>query len=321
MEAPIVFVSHASEDKERFVLDFATKLRSEHGVNALVDRWEILPGDSLVDKIFEEGIGQAEAVIVVVSEYSVDKPWVREELNTATVRRIEGASKLIPVVIGEVDDAQIPQSLKSVVWEPIRDLDNYEPGLNRIVRAIYGGHSDKPPIGEAPAYTQSTVNNIPGLSETDNLVLKLCCEEIIQRNQTSLRFKPNEIYEAVEPLDIDEEGALESLQILDSRGYISASRTIGSTIYNFGVSNYGFDQYLQLIIDDYDLLVRSVGLQIVNFDQRTSKEIAESLEQPEVIVEHVLGIFHDRRFVHLVKANISSAQILDVSPELKRWLQ
>lgn len=321
MEAPKVFVSHASEDKERFVLDFATKLRSEHGVNALVDRWEILPGDSLVDKIFEEGIGQAEAVIVVVSEYSVDKPWVREELNTATVRRIEGASKLIPVVIGAVDDAQIPQSLKNVVWEPIRDLNNYEPELNRIVRAVYGQRSDKPPIGEAPAYTQSNANNIPELSDTDNLVLRLCCEEIIQRNQTPLRFKPNEIYEAVEPLGVDKDGALESLQILDSRGHINASHTIGSTIYNFGVSNYGFDRYLQLNINDYDLLVRSVGLQIVNYDQRTSREIAESLEQPEVIVEHVLGLFHERQFIHSKKANIGPSQILNISPELKRWLE
>ena len=49
---PKVFASHASEDKERFVLDFATKLRSK-GIDTWVDRWEINPGDSLVDKIFE----------------------------------------------------------------------------------------------------------------------------------------------------------------------------------------------------------------------------------------------------------------------------
>lgn len=321
MEAPIVFVSHASEDKDRFVIDFATKLRSEYGVDALVDRWEIFPGDSLVDKIFEEGIGQSEAVIVVVSEHSVDKPWVREELNAATVRRIEGASKLIPVVIGQVDDFQIPQSLKNVVWERVRDLDNYEPELNRIVRAIYGGHSEKPPIGEAPAYTHSIVNDIPGLSETDNLVLKLCCEELIQRDQSPLQFHPGEIYESVEPLGVDSDGAFESLQILDSRGYIRATRTISSAIYSFRVTDYGFDQYLQISVDDYDSSVRSVGLQIVNYDQRSSKDIAESLEQPEVIVEHVLGLFHDRQFIHWVKGNIGPSQILNVSPELKRWLQ
>src|SRR5712691_12860113 len=57
---PKVFLSHASEDKE-FVLDFASRLR-RRGVDVWLDRWEILPGDSFVDKIFDEGLAQAKAV-------------------------------------------------------------------------------------------------------------------------------------------------------------------------------------------------------------------------------------------------------------------
>lgn len=40
------------------------------------------PGDSLVDKIVEEGLKEAGTVIVVLSKASVQKPWVREELHT-----------------------------------------------------------------------------------------------------------------------------------------------------------------------------------------------------------------------------------------------
>lgn len=58
---PRVFVSHASEDKERFVNGFATRLRA-NGVDAWLDKWEMLPGDSLVGKIFEEGLKDAQAV-------------------------------------------------------------------------------------------------------------------------------------------------------------------------------------------------------------------------------------------------------------------
>lgn len=65
---PKVFVSHASEDKNRFVLSFAKRLR-EKGIDAWLDRWEMAPGDSLVRKIFEEGLKEANAVIVVVSQY------------------------------------------------------------------------------------------------------------------------------------------------------------------------------------------------------------------------------------------------------------
>ncbi|HFT7679416.1 TPA: toll/interleukin-1 receptor domain-containing protein, partial [Citrobacter braakii] len=79
MAAPKVFVSHASEDKDRFVMAFAERLRA-NGVDAWVDKWEIQVGDSLVRKIFSEGLAECSAIIVVLSNYSVNKPWVREEL-------------------------------------------------------------------------------------------------------------------------------------------------------------------------------------------------------------------------------------------------
>ncbi len=79
---PKVFISHASEDKQRFVVNFAKQLR-DNGVDAWLDQWEMKPGDSLVDKIFEEGLKEASAVIIVLSTNSVRKPWVLEELNTS----------------------------------------------------------------------------------------------------------------------------------------------------------------------------------------------------------------------------------------------
>lgn len=92
--APRAFVSHASEDKQRFVIDFATKLRAA-GIDAWLDRWEMRPGDSLVRRIFDEGIGTADSFIIVLSANSIDKPWVREELDAGVVRRIEDDCRLI----------------------------------------------------------------------------------------------------------------------------------------------------------------------------------------------------------------------------------
>ncbi len=34
----------------------------------------MLSGDSLIDKIFEEGLKEANAVIIVVSKFSIEKP-------------------------------------------------------------------------------------------------------------------------------------------------------------------------------------------------------------------------------------------------------
>ncbi len=50
---PKVFLSHASEDKERFVLDFARKLR-ESGVDVWLDRWEMLPGVKGREKMYQK---------------------------------------------------------------------------------------------------------------------------------------------------------------------------------------------------------------------------------------------------------------------------
>jgi hypothetical protein len=137
-----VFISHASEDKDRFVLEFARRLR-EQGIDAWVDIWEMLPGDSLVDKVFNEGIKNARAMIVVLSEFSVEKPWVREELNLGFINRLSGRCKVIPVVI---DNCIVPEALRSTIWQKISNLDDYEREFNRILDAIYG-RTNKPPLG------------------------------------------------------------------------------------------------------------------------------------------------------------------------------
>jgi hypothetical protein len=107
-----------------------------------------VPGDSIVDRVFEQGLKDAEAVIVVVSASSVVKPWVREELNAGVVKKIEGHCKLIPVII---DDCSIPEALKTTVWQTIRDLENYDAELDRIVWAILDDRS-RPLVGATPAY-------------------------------------------------------------------------------------------------------------------------------------------------------------------------
>ena len=112
MSPPKVLVSYASEDNSRFVVDFARRLR-ENGVDAWLDQWEMSPADSLVDKLFEEGLKDARTVIVVLSKSSVQKPWVREELNASVVNRISRGTRRIPVVI---DDREVPESLRSTVW-------------------------------------------------------------------------------------------------------------------------------------------------------------------------------------------------------------
>lgn len=165
---PKVFISHASDDKERFVLGFAAKLR-ESGIDAWLDKWEMLPGDSLVEKIFDEGLKGARAVIIVLSRYSVRKPWIKEELNASIVKKIAKGTKIIPVII---DDCEVPESLKSTVWEKVNNIYSYQESLDRIIASIFD-KVQKPDIGPVPFYARQQLFQIQGLNQSDNLVLKL----------------------------------------------------------------------------------------------------------------------------------------------------
>ena len=64
-----VFISHAKEDKPRFVLKFCERLLAE-GIDTWLDEWEILPGDIVIDKIFNEGLKKSKVVVIFVSDIS-----------------------------------------------------------------------------------------------------------------------------------------------------------------------------------------------------------------------------------------------------------
>jgi hypothetical protein len=318
-ENPRVFVSHASEDKERFVLEFATRLRSK-GVDAWVDRWEMLPGDSLVTKIFEEGIKDAQAMIVVISEHSIGKKWVRAELNAGVVNQIEQASRLIPVIIGNVNESEIPQSLKDTLWERITDLDNYDTEFQSIMRSIYGLR-EKPELGDPPAYTRMTIDTIPGLDDVDTLILKICCEAQLKQESLSDILKPQTIFEQAEKMEIQQDEVLETLQVLDGRGYVKLTVSAERNLLALRPTNYGFGEYARTYMPDYDSAFRTVALDLVNNDRNDSRHVVQTLGMPAVLVEHVLNEFETRGYIGMQTLGSGVIYIHTVSPELKRWLR
>jgi len=210
---PKAFICHASEDKDRFARDFATKLRGK-GVDAWFADWEVAIGESIVKKVFDEGIQESKVFVVVLSQFSVTKPWVREELDIGVIRKINDGSKIIPVVI---DDCEIPTALQATHWIRINDLNSYDAELDRIVMSIYG-HSNKPPLGDAPGYTETSLDVVPGLTPVDSLVLKLSLEIAIEQGHAK-HIDVSKLVERAKSLDIPEEEVLESLEVLDRNGY------------------------------------------------------------------------------------------------------
>jgi hypothetical protein len=309
--APKVFLSHASEDKARFVIPFATSLRAK-GIDVWLDKWEILPGDSLVDKLFEEGLKEAQAVLIVVSAASVDKPWVRQELNTAIVNRITRQTKVIPVVL---DKAEVPESLRSLVWEPIPDLNDYGFSLDRIVAAIFE-HREKPVLGKAPDYLKE--RPIPGLHLSDTRMLRVIYEDAIERNRPI--WSPEQFSPKLE--DVPQEAQFDSLEILEEQGYIKIKRLMGGLPRGIGVIQptlNGFMVFARANLPQIEEMIRKVGLAILNDELEAASSIAEATQVAPFIVDNLLDLFASRGWVK-VSNSLADKHVYSVSPSMKRAL-
>jgi RES domain-containing protein len=93
-----VFLCHASEDKDRIVRPVREEL-FKYGIGSWFDDAELTLGDSITSKI-NQGLGEAEYVIVFISPAFIRKPWPQKELNAALNREARTGKKVvIPIVI------------------------------------------------------------------------------------------------------------------------------------------------------------------------------------------------------------------------------
>ena len=314
MSAPRVFISHASEDKDRFVVDFARRLR-ENGVDAWLDQWEMKPGDSLVDKIFEEGLKEARAVIVVLSKVSVLKPWVREELNASMVNRISRGTKLIPVVIDECD---VPESLRSTVWQRVDDVNDYGQSLQRILSAIFD-LSDKPSIGKAPARFVGAEPLIPGLSRVDDLALRVIARLVVDEDSGIVEWDRLRTEASLQ--DVPQQELLDSLEILEHHYLLKIGRVIGAPLSHVVLTDFGFQQYAEAYVDDYQDVVNQIAALLVNENVRQNDILAGRVKKPVSFVDFVLNLMEGNNHIKVSKSIGGQSHVWEVSASLRRALQ
>lgn len=279
------------------------------------DEWEILPGDSLVDKVFEEGLKYADTMVVILSANSVDKPWVREELNAGFLKRLEGKCKLIPVLI---DDVPVPEALRSTVWQGIHDLDSYDEELDRILRAIHDNRNPSDP-GEKPRYTETVA--LPGLYSTDTLVLQQAGDMALDSDGDLVNSR--EILSRLSDAGVTEQAYLDSLDVLEEHWCVKVHRTLGAGIdgaSSFSLTTLGFEEYAKAFIEGYDAVLTKVAVELVNTERRTDRQIASETGVPRVVVEHVFDVLESQGLVKVSKMTGPNSHVHYISPQLGRML-
>lgn len=90
-----VFISHASEDKEQFVIPLVETLRN-YGVSVWFDKTELKVGDSLSKKI-DEGLIKSNYGIIVISKDFMKKGWTDYELRSLLNKEINSRKVILPI--------------------------------------------------------------------------------------------------------------------------------------------------------------------------------------------------------------------------------
>lgn len=156
MTIPKVFVSysHDSLEHKQWVLDLATKLRT-NGVDAVIDQWDLKPGDDL-PHFMETQLASADRVLMICTDKYVEKAnsgvggvGYERMIITADLLRTIDSNKVIPI-IRQAAAVTLPTFLKTKLYINLSRPDQFEFGLDELVRTLHNAPLYvKPPVTSA----------------------------------------------------------------------------------------------------------------------------------------------------------------------------
>ncbi len=157
MSVPKVFISysHDTQDHKKWVLDLAIRLRSG-GVDAIIDQWELRPGDDL-PHFMETHLSNSDFVIMVCTDAYVEKAnsgtggvGYEKMIVTADLLTNIDSNKIIPV-IRQRGTHNVPTFLKTKLFINFSTNGEYEYSFDELVRTFHDSPIiEKPEIGNNP---------------------------------------------------------------------------------------------------------------------------------------------------------------------------
>jgi len=124
------FISHASDDKT-FARSLAVDLK-EIGLNPWLDEWEVLVGDSIIQKM-SSGLENASFLVLILSKTSIKSKWVENEWQAKYWDEIKGKRVyVLPVLL---EPCKIPALLKHKKYADF--TKDYNDGLESLIFAIH----------------------------------------------------------------------------------------------------------------------------------------------------------------------------------------
>ncbi len=166
------------------------------------------------------------------------------------------------------------------------------------------------------------LEGITGLTETDQLILKLAGNLAVENDDT-FGINTEKLWMQAKSRSISEEDILDALTILRERGFIEGKEFGGNVPFSphFSITTYGFDVYARAYLPNYNALVEATAIYVLNHENSDNKSISAALQHPLLLVEHILDMLESNNLITLIKTMGRNTTVFRVSPQLKRLLQ
>jgi len=158
---PEVFVSysHDSEEHKDWVLQLATRLRS-NGVNVILDRWNLKLGSNLAH-FMERGLSNSNRVICICSESYVKKAnggiggaGYEKQIITSELIKDQNTDWVIPLIKNNSTSKRTPIFLAGRLYIDFEEKKLYEKNYETLLRDLLDEPVlPIPPIGKNPFQT------------------------------------------------------------------------------------------------------------------------------------------------------------------------
>ena len=289
------FLSYSHLDK-----DFANKIAKElqkNGVDVWWDKWEIQVGDSLIQKIFEEGLSECDIFLILISKNSVNSKWVKEELSAAIVSKLAGVKKIIPIIKEKCD---IPLSLRSLMWVDLSE--DFSEGIRKITKSIFNV-TEKPPVGKIPDYISKLKNGVGGLSKLASTIGYIMLKRESDHLGFEKAFKGKALMEST--LNFTSEEMNDAIDELEEYGLVKTNNYLGADPFNFGDVEPTYALFLHfkdngLEYDPYED-IKKVASAIVAKKEVEGNEIKQITNLPPIRINRAVSYLDDYGYIDVVR--------------------
>lgn len=290
------FLSYSHEDKD-FAQSIAQNL-NKSGIEVWWDKWEILAGDSIIHKIFMEGLSEVDIFLIVLSNTSVNSNWVKLELDHAIIKKIEGVTRIIPLIKEKCD---IPPPLRTLLWVDLST--DFDAGIRKIVKSVFNV-SDKPPLGEVPEYVTELKQSVGGLSQIASTVGTI----LLNRQEDQLGFEKLFSAEEIKSNSkLTPEEINDAIDELEEYGLVKILRYMGTAPYDFGEVEPTYALFLHFKnegldydpVDDIKIIASSLA---ASENYITGIEIQELTKLPPVRINRAVTYLGDYDIIEEDKA-------------------